>query len=107
MPADRSPRFVDGELYERSFDTSAGPIDVLAEISVSGRLIELRDIVVYPRQTTPLSVAPGELLTWARLALHELADAGFNELRVTGTRLTGATPGRRLDLTIRLRREES
>ena len=91
--------FADGELYERSFDTPAGQIDVLAEIVVTGSTVELRDVVVYPRDA-------GELLGWARLAVAEIADEGFAELRVTGTRLTGASPGRRLDLTIRLRREE-
>ena len=32
--------------------------------------------------------------------------AGFDELRVTGTRLSGARRGRRVDLTIRLRRND-
>jgi hypothetical protein len=98
--------FADGELYERSFDTPAGQIDVLAEIVITGLTIELRDIVVYPSGAVRLTVSPGELLGWARLALAEIADEGFAELRVTGTRLTGASPGRRLDLTIRLRKEE-
>ena len=98
--------FVDGELYERSFDTPASRIDVLAEIVIDGSTIELRDIAVYPRGAQRLAVAPGELLAWARLALAEMADAGFEQLRVTGTRLTGASPGRRVDLTIRLRKEE-
>ena len=98
--------FVDGDLYERSFETPAGTIDVLAEIVVTGRRIDLRDIAVYPRSSIRLTVPPSELLGWARLALSELADAGFDELRVTGTRLTGVRPGRRLDLTFRLRKEE-
>ena len=98
--------FADGELYERSFDTPAGQIDVLAEIVITGLTIELRDIVVYPSGAVRLTVSPGELLGWARLALAEIADEGFAELRVTGTRLTGASPGRRLELTIRLRKEE-
>lgn len=98
-------RFVDGDLYERSFETPAGHIDVLAEIVVTGSTFELRDIVVYPRDAVQLTVSPGELLGWARLAVTEIADEGFAELRVTGTRLTGAGPGRRLDLTIRRNRE--
>jgi hypothetical protein len=98
--------FTDGELYERSFDTPAGQIDVLAEIVITGLTIELRDIVVYPSGAVRLTVSPGELLGWARLAVAEIADEGFAELRVTGTRLAGASPGRRLDLTIRLRKEE-
>ncbi|MFP5489210.1 MAG: hypothetical protein ACLGHQ_12995 [Acidimicrobiia bacterium] len=98
--------FVDGDLYERSFETPAGTIDILAEIAVTGRRIELRDIAVYPSDSVRLIVPPGELFAWARLALSELADAGLDELRVTGTRLTGARPGRRLDLTFRLRKKD-
>ena len=34
----------------------------------------------------------------------ELADAGFEQLRVTGTRLSGARRGRRVNLLIDLRK---
>ena len=99
-------RFEDGELYERSFETPGGRIDVLAELVVRGLQIELRDIAVYPSGVVRSPVSPGELLAWARLALSEIASEGFDELRVTGTRLSGARPGRRVDLVIRLRREQ-
>lgn len=98
--------FVDGELYERSFETPAGRVDVLAEIVVSGSRIELRDVAVYPRDANRLNIAPEELLGWARLAIEELIAAGFDELRVTGTRLSGVRRGRRIDFVIRLRREQ-
>jgi hypothetical protein len=98
--------FVEGELYERTIETPAGRIDVLAEIFLHGHQLELRDIAVYPSGTERLAVPPSELLTWARLALGEIAEQGFEELRVTGTRLSGARPGRRVDLVIRLRREQ-
>ena len=96
--------FDDGSLYERSFETAAGWIDVLAEISVSGTLLELRDIAIYPRGAVRLEVSTAELLRWARLAFAEIGDAGFQELRVTGTRLSGVSPGRSVDLVIRLPR---
>ena len=99
--------FSTGDLYERSIELPVGVIDVLAEIVVVGSRIELRDISVYPRAVGSLSVAPAELLGWARLAFDELAAAGFDELVVTGTRLSGARPGRRVELRIRLRRERS
>ena len=98
--------FVDGELYERSLETPAGRVDVLAEVVLRGDQIELRDIAVYPSGPGRMTVSAGELLGWARLALAELAADGFLELRVTGTRLSGARPGRRVDLLIRLRREQ-
>jgi hypothetical protein len=98
--------FEDGALYERSFETTAGRIDVLAEIVVLGPRIELRDIAVYPSESGRLKVRPSELLAWARVALAELAAAGLDEVHVTGTRLSGAGPGRRVDLVIRLREEQ-
>lgn len=98
--------FGDSELYERSFETPAGRVDVLAEIVVSGSRIELRDIAVYPRDAHRLNIAPEELLGWARLAIEEFISAGFEELRVTGTRLSGMRRGRRIDVVIRLRREQ-
>ncbi len=98
--------FVDGDLYERTIETPAGRIDIIAETFVHGRQLELRDIAVYPSGAGRLAVSPSELLTWARFAVAEIAEQGFEELRVTGTRLSGARPGRRVDLVIRLRREQ-
>jgi hypothetical protein len=98
--------FIDGDLYERSFETPAGRVDVLAEIVLNESQIELRDIAVYPSGGDRLTISPRELLGWARLAMIEMAEAGFDELLVTGTRLSGARPGRRVNLVIRLRREQ-
>lgn len=98
--------FVEGELYERTIETPSGRIDVIAEIYLHGHQLELRDIAVYPNGAGRLAVSPAELLTWARFALAEIAEQGFKELRITGTRLSGAGPGRRVDLVIRLRREQ-
>jgi hypothetical protein len=41
--------FEHGGLFERSFETPAGWVDVLAEVVVAGRRLELRDMAVYPR----------------------------------------------------------
>ena len=76
--------FVEGELYERTIETPAGRIDVIAEIFVHGKQVELRDIAVYPNGAGRLTVSPAELLTWARFALVEVAEQGFEELRALG-----------------------
>jgi hypothetical protein len=98
--------FEDGALYERSFETPEGWIDVLAEIAITGSRLELHDMAVYPRSLSRLDVSAPEVLRWARLALEEIAEAGFAEIRVTATRLSGAGPGRRVDLVIPLQTEE-
>ena len=101
--------FIDGDLYERAIATPTGTVEVLAEIvvrvGVAGRL-ELRDIAIYPRGGDVLPVSPGELLGWAHLAVDEMRLAGFTEVRITGTRLSGARPGRRVDLVIGLERKQ-
>jgi hypothetical protein len=97
--------FRNGALYERTIETPTGAIDVLAEIVTDGARIELRDIAVYPRAAGHLVFEPSELLRWVRLALDELSQGGFEELRVTGTRLSGARRGRRVDILIRLQRK--
>jgi hypothetical protein len=67
-------------------------IDVLAEISVNGARLELRHIAIYPRGAVRREVSPAELLRWVRLAVAEITEAGFEQLRVTGTCLSGVSP---------------
>jgi hypothetical protein len=71
---------------------------------VHGTRIELRDIAVYPRGPGPLTVGPAELLRAVRPLEDELVEASFEQLRVTGTRLSGARRGRRVDLLMELRK---
>ena len=68
--------FVDGELYERSFDTPAGRIDVLAEIVIEGSTIGLRDIAVYPRGSRRLSVSLRSVAVSTALSVS--SRAGFS-----------------------------
>jgi hypothetical protein len=98
--------FEHGGLFERSFETPAGWVDVLAEVVVAGRRLELRDMAVYPRSAARLDVSLTLLMRWARGALDEVRQAGFTEVRVTATRLSGASPGRRVDLVIPLDAEQ-
>lgn len=97
--------FVSGELFERSYETPGSFVDVLAEIEVDGTRLELRDHAVYSRAVGRLEVRVESLVAWLRDLLEEAAADGFDELRITGTRLSGARPGRRVDLTIELRGE--
>ena len=94
--------FVTGDLFERSFDTTAGRIDVLADVHITGRTIELRDIAVYPDGAEQLQVDLADLARSARTLLQELADAGFDRVVITGTRVSGARRGRRVHLDLHL-----
>jgi hypothetical protein len=97
-------QFSDGELYERSIETSTGRVDVLAEIWVRGTTIELRDIAVYPHGAERLRVEPAELLAAAHRLLQELGEAGFDYVHIAGTRLSGRRRDRRVNLVIHVRK---
>jgi hypothetical protein len=94
--------FRSGALFERSFVVPGGVLEVLAEVMVDGHRLELRDIAVYPRGAGRLEIPAETLLTCLREVAEEVRAAGFDNLRVTGTRLSGARAGRRVDVTIRL-----
>lgn len=75
---------------------------------VDGRSLELHDIVVYPATDDALPVGAAHLLAAARgQVFPELVRLGFQTLLVTGTRLTGSRPGRRVQVRIDLLREVS
>lgn len=97
--------FASGELFERSYDAPHGTVDLLAEIMVDGVRLELREIAIYPRAVGRLEIPVEILVAWLRDLENEARDAGFDELRTTGTRLSGARTGRRIDVTIQLHRE--
>jgi hypothetical protein len=94
--------FRHGELFERSFHTVGGVVEVLAEVAVDGHRLELRDIAIYPRGVDRVAVAPTTLLGWTRELADEARREGFREIRLTATRLSGRRRGRRVDLTILL-----
>ena len=97
--------FLSGELFERSYEAPSGIVEVLAEIVLEGRRLELRDIAIYPRGPARIDVPVDALMAWVRKLVDEVQAAGFDELRITGTRLSGARAGRRVDVTIRLHEE--
>lgn len=99
--------FRSGELFQRTLQTSRGPVDVLAEVLIRGRTLTLQNIAIFGRGSEPLTGLTRELLA-ARTQLAALARGqGFHTLRITGQRIqssTSANPGKIVDLTIDLTR---
>ncbi len=85
-----------------SFETPRGTIDIIAEVVVEGVCLHLKDIAIYPRKAVRLSVGVREVLAARGRLAREAHALGFRQLRVTGRRLSGANPGRLVDLTIDL-----
>jgi hypothetical protein len=74
--------FLDGELSRYSFPTSQGLLDIIAEVTITGSKLELRD--------PPADRSPREV-------------AGIHCGACTGKRLSGATPGRAVLLERKIR----
>ncbi|HVF32712.1 MAG TPA: hypothetical protein VM933_06735 [Acidimicrobiales bacterium] len=98
-------RLGDGDLFEAAFFVEGLRVEVLAEVEISGTTLHLRDIAIYPAGVVR-PVGLRALLAVVRTELFSAArTAGFEALRITGTRLTGSNPGRIVDLTIDLSRD--
>ncbi len=95
-----------GEFLEWHADIEDTRIELLAEVEVSGTTLHLRDVAIYPVGVDRGAVGVAALLRAARAGLFPaVREAGFDRLRVSGTRLSGARPGRIVDVTIDLQGE--
>ncbi len=91
--------FVTGRLFEHIFKTVAGEVGLLAEVEIVADTLWLKDIAVYPTHVNELHIGQTEVKKcllqieeWARIE-------GFRRLRITGTRMSGASKGRRVNFT--------
>jgi RHS repeat-associated protein len=97
--------FKNGQILERTIQTSKGPVDVLAEVVVEGDTLVLKDIAIFGRAQAPLKGVTREMLE----AIYDLREqaraAGFKKLRITGQRVPSSTsvnPGHNVDINIDL-----
>jgi hypothetical protein len=98
--------FRSGELFEREFETSRGPVGILAEVGVEGKVLHLKDVSIYPRGVSKIEIGAREVMAMRDQLLDEVRGRGYEELRITGTRYSGASPGKIVDVRIRLSRQE-
>jgi hypothetical protein len=94
--------FKSGEIITREFASSGGPVEMAAEAIINGRTLHLKDIAVFPKGAEKLDIGMKEVLRLRAQLADEVAGMGFDTLRITGTRLTGANPGKAVDMTIDL-----
>ncbi|MGH9189424.1 MAG: hypothetical protein ACRD0Q_05265 [Acidimicrobiales bacterium] len=95
-----------GELFEWHTVVAGVRIELLAEVEIDGATLHLRDMAVFPAGVERAVVGVGPLMAASRSELFpRLRAAGFTRLHVTGVRLTGARPGRIVDVTIDLERK--
>jgi hypothetical protein len=90
-------------LFEWAVDLEGVRIEVLAEVVVLEEVLHLRDIAIFPIGTEQAAVGVAGLMRALRRELiPQIRAEGFQRLRITGTRLSGARPGRTLDISIDL-----
>jgi RHS repeat-associated protein len=94
--------FKSGDIITREFKTAKGMVDLAAEAVVEGKQLHLKDIAVFPRGAK-LEVGSGEVFAMRQQLADEARALGFDQLRITGTRLSGAKPGKAVDVTIDLK----
>lgn len=102
VPGTISAPFKSGEIITREFASSGGPVEIAAEAIINGRTLHLKDIAVFPKGAEQPNIGKKEVLTLRGRLADEVAGMGFDTLRITGTRLTGANPGKVVDMTIDL-----
>jgi hypothetical protein len=90
------PTIKNGELIERTFMTSRGPVDFMAEAVISNNHLLLRDAVLYPRGAEPLTGMSKDIYRGFGSMKDWASNQGFTSLEISGTRAansTSATPG--------------
>ena len=87
-----------GEIFEHSFRTIGGEVGLLAEVRITADTIWLKDVAIYPVHGEKLIIGSTEV----KKCLTQLEDmartSGFQRLRITGKRVSGASKGRRVNL---------
>ena len=96
-----------GDLFERTFNTSKGPIDLLAEVVVEGDAIHLKDMAIFATSAEPLTGLTKEVFAARTQLAGAMKQLGFIQLRMTGKRIASSSsvyPGKEIDITIDLTR---
>jgi len=94
-----------GDLFERTFPTSKGSVDFLAEVVFEGNTLILRDVVVFGRSPSNLSGLAREAFAARTQLIEEAKALGFQNLRITGQRISSSSsgnPGHATDITVDL-----
>ena len=94
--------FRTGELFDRTVQTSKGPVGILAEVVVKGKTLHLKDIAIYPNGAERFNLGAKEMLKLLNQLVAEAKAAGFEKLRISGLRYSGANVGHTVDRTIDL-----
>jgi RHS repeat-associated protein len=101
-PAATTTEMINAGIIVHEFQTSKGVVEMAAEVQITGRVLHLKDIAVFPRGAESFNLGAREVATLRNQLAQQAKTLGFEELRITGTRSTGANPGKLVDVTVDL-----
>ena len=94
-------RFVEGKIFEATFQSPAGQFQVAAEIRFDGVKLILDGLAIYPESGDFIAAGTGPLFTALRQIEKWAREDGFESIDIVAKRVSGANPGR----IVRLERE--
>jgi hypothetical protein len=93
-----------GGIIDRVFQTSSGPVRVYAEVVAEGQTAVIKDVAIYPAASeTGLQVGYTQMRQGLNGVLSDLKAQGFTQARIEAYRVSGAVPGRTMNLTVTLK----
>ena len=96
--------FIDGRDFDKTYETSLGPVGVLAEVEIDGSRLVLHAFSMYPIETDQrLHIGVRRTIEIFRSIRQDALEQGFTALVVDAKKLTGASPGRIVKVERRLR----
>ncbi len=89
--------------YDQIIDTPVGQVALMADVYIMGDMVELKELSFYPIGREHLRLGTAKIREIYRQIEAELKAIGYKKIRITGHRVTGASPGRGIHLERRLR----
>jgi hypothetical protein len=87
-----------GQRVSQLVETTAGQLEVSFKVAVDGARLTLSNLSVFPAATNRLSVGTGQMLNLTRQLIDAARTQGFEQIRITGYRVSGADPGHMFEI---------
>jgi hypothetical protein len=94
------------DVFIKEFPTSQEPLTFRGEIGIEGNTLHLKDIGIFPSESRRINVTQTELRKIFSDLKQQAKTEGFEKLRITGRRSSGASfdstninSGKRIDVT--------
>lgn len=95
-----------GDLFIKEFPTLKEPLTFRSEVQIDGKILHLKDIGIFPAESRRVTASQIELRNIFKELRQQAKAGGFEQLRITGRRSSGASfdptninSGRRIDIT--------